>query len=844
MNDTTEALDLEKILPWSKSKRIDTKNGPRDVSKCLLKRGEDYTERFWSLWRNPDTKKQIVIAGVSVSKEWGVDNGEWEATFWRLPSKEELQRLETSMEASVAIDAAPDVIIPCPPGCQLLPFQRGGVAYALQRAGTLLGDDMGCGKTCQAIGFINAKPDIDLVIVVCPASVRINWLRELQKWLVFPSHIRIGEPDPNLATDFFKRANGAQSFNAEIRKNSAKNLHNVTALLNNPSVLVGNHLDIGAALPDVLQHSGGTLVSESAKSRKPVDEGLVRVVNSNSPPRSIGQPADGPLTVNDASQVGSLSSTPGHDNGLGAPLLSKQVSKPAQLELVAKSTDTQAQLLGGLVAAQPTPDEGQSAIEHWRRDCRPTHIFIVNYDVLHRYDVVLEGVKPDLVIMDEAQYLKNEKTKRGQAALRLGKSATYRLALTGTPMENDEAEVFTIAKFCDPVEYNNRFMFRRKYTGTTENRKRLQRKLRSTIMVRRLKSEVLKDMPPKFRSVIEVPYEDEELKEFERQATRKMPAERMEELKAALELAKASDNFADYEAAVQALKVGCSTAFEMMAELRHRTAQAALPYCIDHLRNVFDSGVQKVIFFSHHRDINDAIVEAFPGSVQHYGGMSDADKQQSVDKFQMDPHCPLFSGSIRASGVGLTLTAASRVVFGELDWVPGRMTQAEDRAHRIGQKDNVNVDVLVLEGSFFATMAKRIVEKQVAIDQALDEDRTRLAAEPIVVIPTYTPKAPKPITASRAEMIERSATMDPSTIAAVHECLKRLAGVCDGALALDDVGFNGCDTRIGHSLAGQARLSPLQAVLGQKLVRKYRRQLGDQLLEAALRGSKTKDDNE
>lgn len=673
---TVTELDINTVLPWGKSKRIDTRNGPRDVSKCILKPDEEYTGKFWALWRNAEFKKQLVIAGVSVGKEWSNGNRDreganWEATWWKLPPKEELQRLETSMESSGAIDAPADLIIPCPDGLAYLGYQRGGIAYALQRPGTLFGDDMGLGKTIQAIGFINARPDIEKFVVVCPASVKINWYRELKKWLTRPFTIRIAEP-----------------------------------------------------------------------SYWPTAQGV-----------------------------------------------------------------------------------------------------IINYDILHRFaDRLAEPI--DCAIADEAQFIKNEKTKRGQAMLAMGAAARYRLALTGTPMENDEAEVFTIAQFCDPKEYNNRFMFMRKYTGSAENRNKCQRKLRSTIMVRRLKSEVLKDLPPKFRTVIEVPYTDEDLKQFELIATRGVDWDRLEELKAALELAKASDNFADYENAVEALKEGVSTKFEMMSELRHRTAQAALPYCIDHLRNVFESGVTKVIFFSHHRDINDAIHAAFPGSVQHYGGMSDAAKQEAVDKFQLDEHCPLFSGSIRASGVGLTLTAASRVVFGEPDWVPGRMTQAEDRAHRIGQTDNVNVDLLVLEGSFFATMAKRIVEKQVAIDQALDEDRTMLMQEPIVVIPTYKPKAPKPISASRAEMIERSATMSPSTIAAVHECLKRLAGVCDGAFALDDMGFNGCDSRIGKSLANQPRLTPLQATLGQKLVRKYKRQLGEQLLEAALSGSRAKDENE
>lgn len=654
-------IDLEKLLPWSKPNRIETRNGPRDLSKCNLPSGQPHTETFWDLWQNPEAKKQMVIAGISVSKEWG--GTEWQACFWRMPPREEQVRIETSLATSGAIDAPADLVIPCPEGCAYLPYQRGGIAYALGRPGTLIADDMGLGKTIQAIGFINCRTDIKKVIVVCPASVKINWYRELQKWLTRPMSIRIAEP------------------------------------------------------------------------------------------------------------------------------------------------------------------------QYW-----PTSadIIIVNYDIISRFVGEIAASQIDLTIADEAHLIKNPKTQRGASVLAIGKQSKYRLALTGTPMENNEQEVFCMAAFCDPKEYDNAFMFKRKFSGTQQNRANLQRKLRSTIMVRRLKSEVLKELPAKFRSVIEVPYEDESLKAFEAEAMRKVPQKRIDELKAALELAKASDRIEDYTKAVEELAEGTSTCFEMMAELRSRTALVTLPYAIGHLKNLFDQGIPKVIFFSHHRAVNDAVHAAFPNSVQHYGGMTEANKQQAVDRFQMDPNCNLFSGSIRASGVGITLTAASRVVFGEIDWVPGRMEQAGDRAHRIGQKDNVTIDMLVLEGSFFATMAKRIVEKQTKIDQALDKDRDILTREPIFVAPVYKVK---PITASRRDIEERALTIDPSTIAAVHDCLKQLAGVCDGAQARDDSGFSGADTIIGHSLANQARLSPRQAVLGQKLVRKYRRQLGSASLDVALRGT-------
>ena len=99
--------------------------------------------------------------------------------------------------------------------------------------------------------------------------------------------------------------------------------------------------------------------------------------------------------------------------------------------------------------------------------------------------------------------------------------------------------------------------------------------------------------------------------------------------------------------------------------------------------------------------------------------MSATQKQQSVDLFQNDKQVKLFVGSVTAAGVGITLTAASHVVFCELDWRPAMVTQAEDRCHRIGQKDAVNVYHIVFDASLDSNMVKRIVEKQQIIDSAI-----------------------------------------------------------------------------------------------------------------------------
>jgi hypothetical protein len=220
-----------------------------------------------------------------------------------------------------------------------------------------------------------------------------------------------------------------------------------------------------------------------------------------------------------------------------------------------------------------------------------------------------------------------------------------------------------------------------------------------------------------------------------------------------------------------------------------------------------------------------------------YGDVKMDDRQKNVDRFQNDPTCNLFIGN-DAAAEGLTLTAASQVIFGEPDWVPGKLAQKEDRAHRIGQRDSVNVTYLVLSGSLDATMVKRCVDKLDVIDQALDRQieakpEAIQEAQPTKLTITVTdddrPRGDS-VTVTPKELEKEAPKLTAEQVAAVHEGLRMLAGVCDGAFKLDDMGFNGCDAKIGHSLAGQSKLSSKQALLGAKLCRKYKRQLGEQLL--------------
>ncbi len=189
------------------------------------------------------------------------------------------------------------------------------------------------------------------------------------------------------------------------------------------------------------------------------------------------------------------------------------------------------------------------------------------------------------------------------------------------------------------------------------------------------------------------------------------------------------------------------------------------------------------------------------------------------------PGCRLFIGGILAAGVGITLTAASHVVFAELDWVPGNITQAEDRCHRIGQTDMVLVEHLVLEESLDARMAEVLVEKQEVLSAALDKVPDISAQAPAV------PSKDRPATdkATPDQLAKVAATFTPEQVEAIHTALRELADMDgDRARTINGMGFSKLDSDIGHSLARAPRLTPKQAALGALIVRRYRRQVPEQ----------------
>jgi SWI/SNF-related matrix-associated actin-dependent regulator 1 of chromatin subfamily A len=484
-----------------------------------------------------------------------------------------------------------------------------------------------------------------------------------------------------------------------------------------------------------------------------------------------------------------------------------------------------------------------------------TQIVLANPDILAKLRAHLTSRTWDLIVVDEAHRFKNRHAQRSIALF--GKAAkgrwtdedrasgrayevppvraSRRLVMTGTPFENRPDELWTLLHYIAPNDFPSYWAFAKKFCGLEHTRwgttvgdgmnlDILNRVLHERFMIRRLKKDVLTELPAKTRAVIELEgcagaldaeaEGDEHLREIE-------------EAEAEIELAKTTCSTAEeFAATVQKLRACRNVHFEEIARLRHATAVAKLPQVVEYIRE--DAEDRKVIVFAHHHDVLNPIAAEFDGSVLITGEQSAEERNDVVRRFQTEPGCRVAVCSIMAAGVGITLTASSLVYFAEEAWTPGAISQAEDRAHRIGQRDNVLVKHLVLNGSIDAKMAKTHVRKQHVADAALDEV---VAAQARSEVSAPVRKTTQP---TFAQLTKEAEGLAPEVVEAVHTGLRMLAGVCDGAQMKDDMGFNGCDARIGHSLAMCQSLSPRQAVVGRRILWKYHRQLPENI-NAAIR---------
>jgi SWI/SNF-related matrix-associated actin-dependent regulator 1 of chromatin subfamily A len=361
-------------------------------------------------------------------------------------------------------------------------------------------------------------------------------------------------------------------------------------------------------------------------------------------------------------------------------------------------------------------------------------IYIINYDILYKLEW-LEKISFNLVISDESHYVKNNKAKRSKGFYKLSKKAERKIFLTGTPITNRPSEIYHIIKHLgvkvDWMNYMTRYAnaFHNGFSWDVRgasNLEELQEMLRSTVMIRRLKEEVLEELPKKTRQVIPIRL-NKSLKK-ESKFLEELEKNRLV-LQQQINQYQEDDNSQQYKLAIAAMKESKMAYFSEMAKIRHQTAVDKIPNCIEHIKDVLENE-DKIVIFAHHHDVIDSIVDHFGDIAVKFTGKEDAlKKQKAVDEFQNNDNIKLFVGSIQAAGTGITLTKASIAIFLELDWVPANMSQAEDRIHRISQTKPVLIQHLVVDNSLDSRLARTLIRKQEVIEKALDVRKEDLGKE-------------------------------------------------------------------------------------------------------------------
>ena len=335
-----------------------------------------------------------------------------------------------------------------------------------------------------------------------------------------------------------------------------------------------------------------------------------------------------------------------------------------------------------------------------------TDVIIINYDLLRK----VELPAPFVLIIDEAHFIKNNRTKRSQSVREIIRSADQVIALTGTPMPNRPIELWPLLRSMNitqmsyrnfAIEYAGGFEGRWGFDATGASNLEELRELMAPFMLRRMKDDVLSELPPKTWQLVQ--FDGYRASARERDLIRD-----------ALEVP-------DYV-----------PPFEEISEIRVQMGEKKAPLAAAHVKSLLgQGGVKKVVVFAHHHaviDLLEAELAEF-NPVVTTGKTSLTRRQQNVDSFQLDDDVRVFIGQMQAAGTGITLTASSHVVMVEPDWVPGNLQQAADRCHRIGQTDNVTVQMLTFADSLDEYMLNAVMDKMEVIDEVITPSSEELLEE-------------------------------------------------------------------------------------------------------------------
>lgn len=333
----------------------------------------------------------------------------------------------------------------------------------------------------------------------------------------------------------------------------------------------------------------------------------------------------------------------------------------------------------------------------------------------------------DLLVIDEGHYLKTPDAARTRALFGANRQSKCRyrgtggiaeraeqiVALTGTPLPNRPRECFTLANALDPssIDWMNFNTFKDRFnpggsdreTGATweyvSRLPELNARLRCNIMVRRLKEDVLKDLPAKRYEIVPV------------------------ETNGAIAAALHAEKMLDFDEEEMLQRSG-GKIDGAISTVRRQMGEAMAPAVLEHLLVLLDGGVEKLVIFAHHHSVLSVLQVGMAkhGVLRVDGSTSAKGKNQAVEKFKFDPRLKVFLGQMQsiATGTDGLQDVATHCVLAEASWVHGDNEQAVDRLHRMGQKGSVLAQLMVAPGSISERILGRSISKGRTVQKVLD----------------------------------------------------------------------------------------------------------------------------
>lgn len=352
-----------------------------------------------------------------------------------------------------------------------------------------------------------------------------------------------------------------------------------------------------------------------------------------------------------------------------------------------------------------------------------SEICVVSYDMLNALQI--PGGMFEVVVCDESHYVKSRKTKRTKALSPVVRAAQYALLITGTPALNRPIELFSQLLMLRPVYLKNYTSYAARYCNGkatpfgyddrgSSNSHELNWMLKRGFMIRRLKRDVLTQLPAKTRHTVWL------------EMTSKQLVEVREGFRTWQQL---NNTLYKLPSGSEQQRLQMFERQKIISQLFTLTAAAKCQAIVNWVLDALAEG-RSFIFFAYHRIVLDAVEAAVQEASIPFmridGSTPAHTRQQNVESFQTDATIRIAILSLMAAGTGVTLTRVSECVFGELYWVPGVMIQAEDRVHRISQENRVEIKYLLGTDTLDTYVHPSLCKKLATLDTVVDKrcDRT------------------------------------------------------------------------------------------------------------------------